>query len=156
MPITLSRRAMLAGTAASVAAAVSPAFGAAGLALPISGADRIDQLARELSAALTAEYGGDFECTIGPDGAIAYRWGLPILDLFSRWRAAADASSAAPTAAEADRSVDGYFRLRDEIIATAPGSAREAAIQFIVDTDNGDSDFSEGFLARTRSMAFGV
>ena len=156
MPV--SRRyllgATLAGTALSVDAFVSAAAGIAGAQDEPDPADRIDQMARDLSAALSAEYGGDFECTIGPDGAISYSWGLPIVALFARWRAAADAANTATTEAEAQRHMAEYFRLQDAIVTTAPASAREAAIQFIVETDNGDSDFSDDFLRRTRSLAW--
>lgn len=155
MPV--SRRhllgAALAGTAISALAFVPAAVGIADVPGEPDRAGQIDQLARELSAALTAEYGGDFECSIGPDGAIAYRWGLPMLALFSRWRAAAAASSVAPTEAEAKRLVAEYLRLRDAIIAATPASAREVAIQFIVATDNSAGDISEAFMHRMRSLA---
>lgn len=83
MPLpTLTRRALLAGagTAIASAAIAVPYVNAAHNLENVfgdSGASRIDRLVAELSAALDAEYGGEYEVTISEGGGVSWRWAHP-------------------------------------------------------------------------------
>ena len=76
-----------------------------------------------------------------------------IAELFANWRAAADAVSAAATEAESSQHFRAYVRLQRRITAMAPTSARDAAMQFVVETDDGGSDYRDTFFRRVRKLA---
>ncbi|WP_423069541.1 hypothetical protein [Devosia sp. CN2-171] len=48
-----------------------------------------------------------------------------------------------------------YVELQERITAASPANVREAAIQLVVETDDGDSDYRDEFYARLRALAMG-
>lgn len=78
-----------------------------------------------------------------------------ITDLFDDWkieRADRPGETAEQSAARFLR----YEELQRKITALRPRSARELAMQFVVETDDGESDFRPEFLQRLRLMVEGV
>lgn len=65
--------------------------------------------------------------------------------LFPEWLAMRDASG--------DDNFARYLDLRARITGAIPASARELAMQIVVETDDGDSDYREEFFARVRMLA---
>ncbi len=65
--------------------------------------------------------------------------------LFPEWLALRDTSD--------DASFARYLDLQARITSAPPASARELAMQWVVETDDGDSDFRDVFFARIRSLA---
>lgn len=77
-----------------------------------------------------------------------------IADLFRQWREIRDTSHRA-TGADFDALHGQYERLQRRITAMVPTNAREAAMQLVTETDDGESDFRDAFFRRVRKLAIG-
>ncbi|HEV2517922.1 MAG TPA: hypothetical protein VGV07_21905 [Devosia sp.] len=69
----------------------------------------------------------------------------PISTLFPEWLALREGSG--------DENFARYLDLQERITGSTPAGARELAMQFVVETDDGDSDFRDAFFARVRQLA---
>jgi len=75
-----------------------------------------------------------------------------ITTLFPKWtKAREDRADEAP--AETDARMSRYQYLQRRITAMRPRSVREAAMQFVVETDDGDSEYRDAFYRRLRRLA---
>ncbi|MBO9168425.1 hypothetical protein [Rhizobium sp. L245/93] len=91
--------------------------------------------------------------TCGDATAIARPAPARIPDLYLEWLAIRDRDNS-NTGDEEDAAFHmRYMALQARIIAAEPATPRDVAIQFLVDTDDGESDFSEAFQNRIRQMA---
>ena len=52
-----------------------------------------------------------------------------------------------------DANFQSYLRLQSAIVAAEPRSARDVAIQFLVDSDSHESENSAGFVNAMRQLA---
>lgn len=80
---------------------------------------------------------------------------VTITGLFDQWRGERP-DRAGETDAQAAARFDRYADLQRKITSMRPRSVKEAAIQLIVETDDGDSDFRPQFLDRLRLIAQGL
>lgn len=69
----------------------------------------------------------------------------PISTLFAEWLPLRDGSG--------DDNFARYLDLQARITGSTPAHVRELAMQFVVETDDGDSDFRDVFFARVRKLA---
>jgi hypothetical protein len=76
-----------------------------------------------------------------------------INDLFPAWLATRDACSEATSDAEREGLLEAYTRLQERITAMVPASARDLAMQLVVETDDSESDYRASFYARVRKLA---
>lgn len=76
-------------------------------------------------------------------------------ELFEQWREARQ-DRAAETKDEATARLERYLALQRQILAKRPRTARDLAMQFVVETDDGDNDHRTAFLERMRLIAFGA
>lgn len=72
----------------------------------------------------------------------------PISKLFPEWLALRDGSG--------DENFARYLDLQARITGSTPAHLRELAMQFVVETDDGDNDHRTAFLERMRLIAFGA
>jgi hypothetical protein len=81
-----------------------------------------------------------------------------ITDLYGPWREACydNVRDANETDAEGDVRFARYAELQDRIIAMRPRSARETAMQFIVETDDDRSHYRPEYFNRLRLTAEGI
>lgn len=78
-----------------------------------------------------------------------------ITDLFEQWRGERP-DRAGETDAQAAARFDRYAELQRKITGMRPRSVREAAMQVVVETDDGESDFRQEFFEGLRRLAMGV
>jgi hypothetical protein len=76
-----------------------------------------------------------------------------IPEMYEEWLAVRNHSVIGMTEEEADAIYQQYASLQARIIAATPQMPRDVAIQFLVDTDDTDSDFSNEFERRVRQLA---
>jgi len=75
-----------------------------------------------------------------------------ITSLFPQWQAARqDPESEGED--EAAARMGRYVALQRRITAMRPGTVREAAMQFVVESDDGESEYREAFYRRLRRLA---
>lgn len=81
-----------------------------------------------------------------------------ITDLYARWREACydRVRDAEETEEQGDVRFARYAELQDRITAMRPRSARELAMQMIVETDNGGSSYRPEYFDRLRLVAEGI
>ncbi len=77
---------------------------------------------------------------------------VTIADLFGQWQAER-VGTTRETTAEADARCTRCSELQASITAMRPRSVREAAMQLVVETDDGESDYRPAFFRRVRSLA---
>ena len=77
-----------------------------------------------------------------------------IADLFGQWLEVREAAHHA-SGADFDALHGQYERLQRRITAMVPTNAREAAMQLVTETDDGESDFRDAFFRRVRKLAMG-
>lgn len=77
-----------------------------------------------------------------------------IADLFKQWLEIRDTAHHA-SGADFDALHAQYVRLQRRITAMVPSNAREAAMQLVTETDDGESDFRNAFFRRVRKLAMG-
>ena len=75
-----------------------------------------------------------------------------ITELFDEWHAARH-DGADETENQANTRFARYQDLQRRITAMRPKSVREAAMQFMVETDDGESDYRDAFYRRLRRLA---
>ncbi len=75
-----------------------------------------------------------------------------IPDLFEQWRDLRENRSGLGEAESAAR-YERYAELQAQITSMRPRTVREAAIQLVVETDDGDSDYRPAFFQRLRYIA---
>jgi hypothetical protein len=75
-----------------------------------------------------------------------------ITTLFEEWNKARQDRPYEPTA-ETDGRISRCQDLQRRITAMRPRSVREAAMQFVVETDDGDSEYRKAFYRRLRRLA---
>jgi hypothetical protein len=78
-----------------------------------------------------------------------------ITDLFEQWRSERS-DRAGETDAQAAARFDRYAELQRKITGMRPRSAREVAMQLVVETDDGDSDYRPEFFRQLRLIAMGM
>lgn len=78
-----------------------------------------------------------------------------IADLFGQWLEIRDTVHHA-SGAEADALHGQYVRLQRRITAMVPTSAREAAMQLVTETDDGESECRGAYFRRVRKLAMGA
>jgi len=78
---------------------------------------------------------------------------VAISDMYREWLAVRYRPSAGKTEAEMDEGFYRYQTLQRSIIEAEPQTPRDVAIQFIVDTDDGDNYHSDDFERRIRQLA---
>ncbi|MBB5043466.1 hypothetical protein [Shinella fusca] len=76
-----------------------------------------------------------------------------IPEMYEEWLAVRNHNVIGMAEEEADAVYQQYASLQARIIAAAPQMPRDVAIQFLVDTDDTDSDFSKEFERRVRLIA---
>ena len=76
-----------------------------------------------------------------------------IINLFRQWRAVRDEDWSGLPDVEAERLWRRYDSLRRSIEECRPTTATELAMQFIVMTDDGDSEYPADFLSKARALA---
>lgn len=81
-----------------------------------------------------------------------------ITELFGQWRDASYDSvrDANETDEEGDARFARYAELQDEITSMRPRSAREMAMQIVVETDDGRSEYRQAFFEGLRLIAQGI
>lgn len=77
-----------------------------------------------------------------------------VTDLFEQWRDAR-VDQAGEKEAQREARLERCAELQRKITGMRPRSVREVAMQLVVETDDGDSDFRQEFYARLRLVAFG-
>ena len=178
MENTMSRRtALLTAAASTVALAVPPAYaeqrnGSEPPAINIEElAERFRDAAMDLDPRITECWLGYDELADGPrDMRVMHvyfgRKGTPfvsparphsptITDLFEDWKIERADRSGETEEQSAARFLR-YEELQRKITGMRPRSVREAAIQLIVETDDGESDFRPAFFERVRLVAMGT
>jgi hypothetical protein len=177
MEKTMSRRAAL-GALASTAAVVVPFAPAAAEAMEPPAAINIEELAVQFRDAAMKLDPRINDCWIGYDeiadgprdmrvmSVYLGRKETPfvkpavtrpetIIDLFEQWRTERlDQSNESER--QSDARFQRYAELQRRITGMRPRNVREAAIQLVVETDDGDSDFRPEFFDRFRLVAQGV
>lgn len=76
-----------------------------------------------------------------------------IADLFGEWRAVQYDPAGDETAEQFDARWRRYVALQRTITSMRPRTVREAAMQLVVETDDGGSDFRNAFYRRVRKLA---
>lgn len=168
---SITRRAALVGAAVSSVALAVPAAAAVK-------AVTIEALAKKFKADASALDPRIDDCWIGYDeladgpremrvmsvylGRSATPFARPvaataapsIADLFGQWLEIRDTAHHA-SGAEFNALHGQYVRLQRRITAMVPTNAREAAMQLVTETDDGESDFRDAFFRRVRKLAMG-
>lgn len=167
---SITRRAALVGAAVSSVALAVPAVAAVKPATIEALAEKFHADASALDPRISQCWLGYDELASGPREmrlasihlGRAGRSAAPVetrpavSDLFAEWQAVCARVSASRTDDEANVHMRAYWRLQRRIGAMRPATAREAAMQFMVETDDGESDYRNAFYRRVRKLALGV
>ena len=78
---------------------------------------------------------------------------VSIPDLHRRWRACRESNWCGRSEDDLDANYLAYQRLQSAIVAAEPLTARDVAIQFLVDSDSYESENSAGFVEAMRKLA---
>lgn len=78
---------------------------------------------------------------------------MAIPDMYREWLAIRDKPASDKDDDELDEGASRYQILQARIIEAEPQTPRDVAIQFLVDTDDAESDFSDIFERRIRQLA---
>lgn len=174
-PNHITRRAALVGAAVSSAALAVPAVAAVKPATIEALAEKFHADASALDPRIDDCWLGYDELATGPRemrvmSIYLGRSGTPFVrraaapvetrptvsDLFAEWQAACARVCASQSDDEARAHMADYWRLQRRIGAMRPATAREAAMQFMVETDDGESDYRNAFYRRVRKLAMGA
>lgn len=105
-------------------------------------------------AALTGAVMSSIASTVAVSSQVPHREEqTAIAILFADWCAARGSCDAADTEAEALAHHARYVRLQRRITAMRPATARDAAIQLMVETDDNGSEYRDAFYRRVRKLA---
>lgn len=172
-PQNINRRAALIGVLASSVALAAPVAKAAqepNIQQFLDTAEPIDLAhyhAARLAEAMHRANPGRWFCTIdqneefaliqrksdGPSGVTNSRHSeSKISTMYALWLAIRDDTTQCAEA-EYDAAYRRYADLQQRIVAETPLSARDVAIQFVVETDDGDSCHRDVFLTQMRALA---
>ena len=78
---------------------------------------------------------------------------VSIPELYRQWRACREGHWCGMSDDDLDANYLDYQRLQSAIVAAQPLTARDVAIQFLVDTDEHESENSAGFVEAMRKLA---
>lgn len=171
---TITRRAALVGAVASTAALAAPVAAAVKPATIEALAEQFRKDAMALDPRINECWLGYDEVSGGPRdmrvmslyfGRSATPFVRPtdsapvdapatISDLFAKWlEANRDDRAADETAEQFDVRWREYVALQRRITSMRPRTVREAAMQFVVETDDGSSEYRDAFYRRLRQLA---
>ena len=101
----------------------------------------------------TVMHGLPMELAAGVIPLAAAAVAVSIPDLYRQWRACREGNWYGMKEGDLDANFVAYQRLQSAIVAAEPRTARDVAIQFLVDSDSHESENSAGFVNSMRQLA---